>query len=525
MAAPATPHTNPPGKSPLKLVDYSPRLPRGKSISLIVIAVVILFLLPLLYVKLWPFSQQSVTEDLAEATGSTVTIQHYQPTYFPPGCVLDGVEFYHGQNHFKLIEAQKITIQGSYTGILRHHVPRITAVAAHVFIPAFGSNISFDTQHSSIVVDELIANGSFIEFEEKNPRKTPFRFDVHEASFHNVQWGRPLEYRVKFHNPNPPGEISVSGNFGPWAKGNPERTPFSGEYTFEHADLGIYGGVAGILSSKGHFDGVLPHLDVSGTTSTPDFEVKSGGHRLDLETRFDAYVDATKGDTFLKRVDARMGRTSLVVQGSVARSPGIRGKLTKLQFTSRQGRIEDILGLFVSERPPMSGETALKANVEVPPGEEPFLQKVKLDGGFGIDAGSFTKPETQKDINTLSAGARGDKKENPETVLTNLRGKVFLSEGVAHFSDLSFEIPGASAEMHGTYSIVEPYRINLHGNMRVETRISKTTSGVKALLLKVMDPFFKKKKKGEVVPVHILGTYKKPQYGLDLTNNNNAGQK
>jgi hypothetical protein len=505
-------------------VQSSPRLSRGKAILLIVIAVVILLVLPLLYVKLWPFSQQSVIEDLAEATGSTVTVQHYQPTYFPPGCVLDGVQFHHGQDHFKLIEAEKIIIQGSYTGILRRHVPRITVVAAHVSIPAFGSNISFDTQHSSIVVDELIANGSFIEFEEKNPRKTPFRFNVHEASFHNVEWGKPIEYHLKLHNPNPPGEISASGKFGPWAKGEPERTPFSGEYTFEHADLGIYGGVSGILSSKGHFGGVLPHLDVSGTTATPDFAVKSGGHKFNLETRFDAYVDATKGDTFLKRVDARLGRTDLMVQGSVARFPGGKGKLTKLQFTSRHGRIEDILGLFVSERSPMSGETALKANVEVPPGDEPFLQRVELDGGFGIDAGSFTKPDTQKDVNTLSAGARGDKKENPETVLTNLRGRVFLSDGIAHFSDLSFDIPGAQAEMHGTYSIVEPYRINLHGNMRVETRISKTTSGVKSLLLKVMDPFFKKKKKGEIVPVHILGTYKKPQYGLDLTDND-AGKK
>ena len=57
----------------------------------------------------------------------------------------------------------------------------------------------------------------------------------------------------------------------------------------------------------------------------------------------------------------------------------------------------------------------------------------------------------------------------------------------------------------------------MHGRMRVDTKISKTASGVKALLLKTMDPFFKKKKKGEVVPVHITGTYEHPQFGLDLT--------
>jgi hypothetical protein len=31
-----------------------------------------------------------------------------------------------------------------------------------------------------------------------------------------------------------------------------------------------------------------------------------------------------------------------------------------------------------------------------------------------------------------------------------------------------------------------------------------------------MDPFFRKKKKGEIVPVHIEGTYEHPQFGLDL---------
>ena len=55
--------------------------------------------------------------------------------------------------------------------------------------------------------------------------------------------------------------------------------------------------------------------------------------------------------------------------------------------------------------------------------------------------------------------------------------------------------------------------------MKVDTKISKTSSGVKALLLKIMDPLFRKKKKGEIVPVHILGTYEKPQFGLDLANN------
>jgi hypothetical protein len=35
-----------------------------------------------------------------------------------------------------------------------------------------------------------------------------------------------------------------------------------------------------------------------------------------------------------------------------------------------------------------------------------------------------------------------------------------------------------------------------------------------------MSSVLDKKKKGEIVPVHILGTYEKPQFGLDLANTN-----
>ena len=167
----------------------------------------------------------------------------------------------------------------------------------------------------------------------------------------------------------------------------------------------------------------------------------------------------------------------------------------------------------------MSGQTALTTTVELPSGPKPFLHRLKLEGRFGIDQGSFTKPETQKNVNELSAGARGqNNKEDSPPVMTDLKGSVNLADAIAHFRDISFGIPGAKARMHGTYSIEEPYRINLHGDMRVETRISKTTSGMKAFLLKVIDPIFRKKKKGEVVPVHVLGTYDKPDFGLDLGN-------
>ena len=470
------------------------------------------------YVRYWPYSRNAVLEDLQDVSDSAVTAQNFHPTYFPPGCIIEGIEFRHGARRFPLITIDKLIVEGSYVGILRRHVPRITAVGAHISIPAFGSNVTFRTQPSSTVVDELVANGSYVEFESGDPRAQPFRFDIHEATLNNVQSGAPIHYRLKFHNPNPPGEIAVSGNFGAWAKGHPEDTPMSGDYTFDQADLGVYGGIAGILASTGKFSGAFQHIDVSGTINVPDFEVRSGGHKVKVDSTFDAYVDAMRGDTFLKRVDAHLGRTHLLAEGSIAGSKGHKGKYAELEISTRRGRIEDILGLFVKDRSPMSGPLVLRTHAEIPPGEETFLEKVGLDGGFGVDAGNFSSEETQQDVDKLSAGARGEKMDDPETVLADLNGRVILAHGVARFSDLRFSVPGTKARMQGTYDILN-HKIDLHGRMRVDTSISKTETGFKSLLLKFMDPIFKKKKKGEVVPIHILGTYEKPQFGLDLTQN------
>ena len=513
--------SSPSGVAPSHTEIPTPRSPdRPHARRFLVGTILIVFILLVAGIavghKFWPFSEQAVIEDLAEASDSTVTVERYHPTYFPvPGCVLEGIEFWHGKNRFQLITIERMRIEGSYAGILTQHVPRIIAERARVFIPPLGSHEVFHSQHSKLVVDELVANGSSVSFLSDDKNSQPLGFDVHDALLTGVRWGSPISYHLKLHNPNPPGEITVTGKFGPWADGHHEDTPLSGAYKFNHADLSVYGGIAGILNSQGKFDGVLKHLNVSGSTDTPDFEVQDGGHKVRLRSTFDAFVDATRGDTFLNRVEAEFRHTTIIAEGSVAGAEQGKGKVAKLRLASRDGRIEDILGLFTSDGPPMSGPVSLSSSVEIPPGDMPFLNKVRLHGKFGVDEGSFTKPETQRDVDTLSAGARGKNKEDPETVLTDLKGQVDLAGGVTKFSDLSFVVPGANARLHGTYNILN-YKINLHGLMRVDTKISKTSGGVKSLMLKVMDPFFKKKPKGEVVPVHIEGTYEKPEFGLDL---------
>jgi len=498
--------------------------------------------------RYWPYSQSEVLEDLREASDSQVQVQSFQETFFPsPGCILEGVVFHHNPSAAKpLITIQKLTIQGSYLGLIAQRVSLIAANGLIITIPPFGTGVALQTTKSKITIAEIVANGSVVEFASKDQDKKPLRFDIHEALLRNVGWKNPLTYRVKVHNPEPPGEVTAEGKFGVWNQTDAGETPVSGNYKFEQADLSVYEGIAGLLSSTGQFEGKLAHIDISGDTNTPDFEVKSSGHTVHLTTKFSAYVDATHGDTYLKQVDGNFWKTHIVARGSVATSADGKGKTALLDFDSKNARIEDLLLLFVKEkRAPMSGDITFQAHAELPPGDQKFLKKIKLRGDFGIGGGEFSAPSTQKGVDELSAGAQGkkdireeveksanaddktnnvknkgdEKNENqsdPETVLTNLQGRVDLANGIAGFTDLSFRVPGAHSRVHGTFNLIN-YKIDLRGQMRVDSQISNTTTGTKAFLLKVMNPFFKKKPKGEVVPVRISGNYDHPTFGLDLS--------
>ena len=74
--------------------------------------------------------------------------------------------------------------------------------------------------------------------------------------------------------------------------------------------------------------------------------------------------------------------------------------------------------------------------------------------------------------------------------------------------------------MQGTYNLINE-KIDLRGTLKTESEPSNTTSGVKSLMLKVLNPFFKKKRAGYVMPIKITGTYEHPLFGLDLADSRN----
>jgi hypothetical protein len=221
----------------------------------------------------------------------------------------------------------------------------------------------------------------------------------------------------------------------------------------------------------------------------------------------------------LPSVQAQLARTTVRASGSIAEQKSTTGRSAAIDLAVHSGRIQDLLLLFVSSpRAPLNGTVSLKARAQVPPGDNPFLRKLNLNGDFGIDSAQFTAEGTQQNLDKLSAQARGEKPqvmEDPERVVSDLQGHVNVVNGVANFSELSFHVPGAKAKLHGTFDLVS-HRVNLHGTLYMESTLPKATSGVKSFLLKAIDPFLKKNRRGGAeFPVSITGTYESPRYGSD----------
>ncbi len=484
-----------------------------------------------LLVYFWPFRRDAVIKELEAESYSKVTVGSFHETYFPrPGCVLEQVVFQHNLKSGTppLITAQRIRIEGSISGLFARHVKLVRVEGLRILVPPLGSEQFETPQRSSVVIDDMVADGAILEVASRDAGNQPYKFTFRGFTISDVGSNVPAFFKATLSNPQPPGEITTTGKFGPWKSDDVGSTAVSGEYYFEHADLGSFGGISGLLASSGKFSGTLERINVAGSTDVPLFAVSRSSNQTQLHSQFNAVVNAENGDVSLQKVSANFRQTIISAQGSVAGKAGQTGKTASLEITGKDGRIQDLLLLFIkSPQAPMSGIVSFKANVSVPPEDKPFLEKVELQGDFGINGGSFT-PGAQQNVNNLSEGGSGEKKPNNSknetdtpNVLSNLKGHLILKNGTATFSNLSFSVPGALAQMRGTYSVISQ-KINLHGTLKTAADISKTTSGVKSLMLKMMAPLFKNKPNGYVAPVKITGTYDHPLFGLDLGNSDNG---
>jgi len=91
---------------------------------------------------------------------------------------------------------------------------------------------------------------------------------------------------------------------------------------------------------------------------------------------------------------------------------------------------------------------------------------------------------------------------------------ISVKDGIATLSNVSFAAPGTLAEIKGTYNLLDK-TVNLQGVLHTNGKLSDTTSGFKALVLKAVAPFLKKKTV-TIVPFTVTGTSTKPSFALDF---------
>jgi hypothetical protein len=405
------------------------------------------------------------------------------------------------------------------------HVDTVYVKGLELNIPPKGNRQEMKQLRSknsklTIFVDKFVCEDTNLMINTVNPGKPPLEFAIRNLTLKDIGPGQPMKFNATLVNPKPVGDIQSSGLFGPWQQDSPRETPVQGDYSFSNADLGTIKGIAGILSSTGDYSGTLGNIVVHGSTDTPDFRLASSGHPVPLHTEFHAIVDGTNGDTYLRPVNATFLHTSFTANGSVVRVNAPHGHDIKLDVVLKGALIQDLLQLGVRTDPPvMTGPVEMSTRLELPPGDADVAERLRLAGSFHVSGTHFTNDKVQGKLDYLSLISQGKPKEarehEQENVPTDLRGVFTLKDGSLSFSFLHFLIPGTHVDMTGVYSL-DGQTFDFHGKAKLDAKLSQMTTGWKSILLKPVDPFFRKDGAGTEIPIKITGTQSEPHFGLDF---------
>jgi AsmA-like C-terminal region len=383
---------------------------------------------------------------------------------------------------------------------------RTVTVAAPSGRPSPGSNV---------LIREVRITDAVLLMLPRDKTRKPLQFQIASLRLTSVGAGGPMNYDGALTIPKPPGKVQSQGLFGPWDSGDPGNTPLNGTYTFRNADLGVFNGVAGILSSTGRFDGSLAAVHATGDASVPDFRLKMTGNRVPLWTHFDAVVDGTNGNTVLQPVRARLGSTAFTTTGTVIRHGDQTRRTIDLQLNMPNGDMRDLLRLATKQPPFMEGRLTLKSSIAIPPLTGKVKDKLVLDGTFQVHDARFLKSHIQDQLDQLSRRGQGQpKNQEIDQVVSTMSGSFHLENQVMAFRELTFGVPGAAVDLSGTYDM-DRDSLDFHGGLKLVAKVSEMVTGWKRWALKPVDPFFEKNGAGTFLRIRIDGSAKQPKFGLD----------
>ncbi len=367
----------------------------------------------------------------------------------------------------------------------------------------------------SVLIEKVVIRNAALVILPRDPKKLPLRFDIHRLELDSAGPGVPMNYEAQLTNAKPPGEIVSKGSFGPWAAGDPGASPLAGKYVFEKADLGVFAGIAGMLRSTGSFRGVLSAIEARGEAEVPDFRLKMANNPVPLVTEFEVLVDGTNGNTVLKPVHATLGSTRFTTSGAVLRHEGEQRRTVSLNVSMPDGAVRDLLRLAAKGPPFMDGRVLLETRIDIPPLSGKVHERLILDGRFELLEGKFLRSTIQDQIDNLSRRGQGAPANTEiDEVVSYMTGEFRLQNETLSFRSLAFGVPGAHVQLAGGYNLADD-SLDLHGSLRLQSKVSGTVSGWKRWALKPVDPFFAKRGAGTFLNVKVGGTSRHPKFGLD----------
>ncbi len=481
--------------------------------------------------KHWPFRYRNVEPLLQKVFASQIRIDHYQRIYFPnPGFVAQGITLRRNSapDLPPLGSADRLVVLGNWSDLLllRKRVALVEVTGLHTVIPPVGSRAnkedfppgsSSDFAGPTTGVEEFHLIDATLDL--MRDVGTRLRYPIRDLKIHGLEKGKPFSFELDMDNAIPSGRVQATGSFGPLNPQNLGGTAVSGRFTFAPAHLEDIGNLHGTLTGEGQFSGAIDAMEASASTVTPDFAVGKG-RRVKVDGRAQATVNGLNGNVVLHRIELRTGGTLIQAGGSVAGSP----KVAELDLNVVNGRAEDLLAPFLANRPPVVGVVWVRSHAHVDPaiGGAKFLHRLHMDGVFRIPAERLTNHATEKSLTAFSERAQGGRETAAQAsadptadVLSSVEGSVRMQDGVLLTRRLRFGVPGAAADLRGTYSLRNG-AAHLVGQLTMAADLSHATTGWKSMLLRPLAPFFRKKPAGAVVPIAVTGTPGKYKVGQDL---------
>ncbi len=492
----------------------------------LIFVVAVIVLAGMLLASKWPWTESKVKSALEKATGTSLRIESFRTTYFPPGCVIGKITAANPMSprYPPVFAATSAVIRTSYAEMLsgRKSITLLAVTGMHVSIPPRGMPRNLHprnaNQNSAFVIDRVVADDGIVEFLSGTPGKGGTRLDVRRLELDNAAKNESMAFHAAIRNMAFPGEVHSAGHIGPWRSGELSATPVSGTFTLQNANLDFLKGVSGKLNTQGKFSGDLGEIHVEGTANVPDFQVIHSSHHVNLSSNYRVVTNATTGDSTIEDMKAHWNQTTVDASGRFEETGGRKGRTLFLNTEIGRGRLEDLLLLFTSRpEPSMRGGFQCKARIELPPNPPKFLERVMIVGDFRVEGSRFTNPHTQDLIDKLDRSAAGEKKSDaPAPVyLSALSGHVAAHGGTATLSRISMVSAGSRISADGSFGLVGK-TINLNGLLQTQGKLSDTTGGLKSLMLKVISPLWRHRNSTMIVPFRITGTAGAPHFAVEM---------